>query len=163
VKGGTLTPALWCLAAAALFGASTPLSKALLSSLGPFSLAGLLYLGAAGAVLPFVRERCLTEQGRQWGNCWRLAGAVVAGGVLAPVTRLPLQWHRGARWWPGRGQKRHGHLVCTPHSQQGVHTPRFPLQQRTAGETCIKRCQAMDAENPLTVRYCQAPLPPVPR
>src|SRR6185503_12471169 len=47
-----LTPALFlpttqCLAAAALFGASTPLSKSLLTSLGPFALAGLLYLVAA--------------------------------------------------------------------------------------------------------------------
>lgn len=79
-------PALWCLAAAALFGASTPLSKGLLRSLGPFSLAGLLYLGAAAAVVPFARGNGSGERRRE--NRWRLAGAVVAGGVLGPVLLL---------------------------------------------------------------------------
>ena len=79
-------PALWCLAAAALFGASTPLSKGLLRSLGPFSLAGLLYLGAAAAVVPFARRNGSGERRRE--NRWRLAGAVVAGGVLGPVLLL---------------------------------------------------------------------------
>ena len=42
------TPVMWCLAAAALFGASTPASKWLLDAqVGPLTLAGLLYLGAA--------------------------------------------------------------------------------------------------------------------
>ena len=41
------------IAAALLFGASTPLAKALLSSLGPLTLAGLLYLGGAVGALPF--------------------------------------------------------------------------------------------------------------
>ena len=36
-----------------LFGASTPLGKALLGSLPPFQLAGLFYIGAALGVLPF--------------------------------------------------------------------------------------------------------------
>jgi hypothetical protein len=40
-------PAASCLLAALLFGAATPASKALLGTLGPFTLAGLLYLGAA--------------------------------------------------------------------------------------------------------------------
>jgi len=48
-----LLPALSCLLAAVLFGASTPVSKALLASVGPFTLAGLLYLGGALGVLPF--------------------------------------------------------------------------------------------------------------
>ena len=42
-----------CLAAAALFGAFTPASKALLESTGPFTLAGLLYLGGALGTLPW--------------------------------------------------------------------------------------------------------------
>jgi drug/metabolite transporter (DMT)-like permease len=79
-------PALWCLVAAALFGASTPLSKGLLRSFGPFSLAGLLYLGAAAAVVPFVRGKSSGERRRE--NRWRLAGVVVAGGVLGPVLLL---------------------------------------------------------------------------
>lgn len=75
-------PALWCLLAAALFGASTPVSKALLGDLGPLSLAGLLYLGAALATAPFARG--------DWdrGELRRLLGAVVFGGVLGPVLVL---------------------------------------------------------------------------
>jgi drug/metabolite transporter (DMT)-like permease len=48
-----LLPVLSCLLAAMLFGASTPVAKALLVSMGPFTLAGLLYLGGALGVLPF--------------------------------------------------------------------------------------------------------------
>ncbi len=79
-------PTLWGLAAAALFGASTPLSKTLLGSVGPLCLAGLLYLGAAGAVLPFARRGAAVD----WEplNLWRLAGAVFCGGILAPVLLL---------------------------------------------------------------------------
>ncbi len=79
-------PALWCLAAAAIFGASTPLSKGLLRSLGPFSLAGLLYLGAAAAVVPFARGK--SSGARRPEDRGRLAGVVVAGGVLGPVFLL---------------------------------------------------------------------------
>lgn len=75
-------PALWCLLAAALFGASTPVSKALLGGLGPFTLAGLLYLGAALATAPFARG---AWDGRELR---RLLGAVVFGGVLGPVLVL---------------------------------------------------------------------------
>ena len=86
MRSGKLAPTLWCLAAAALFGASTPLSKGLLRSLGPFSLAGLLYLGAAAAVVPVARRNGSGERRRE--DRWRLAGAVVAGGVLGPVLLL---------------------------------------------------------------------------
>jgi drug/metabolite transporter (DMT)-like permease len=48
-----LTPFVWCLGAAALFGASPPIAKALLTRVDPIQLAGLLYLGAAAAGLPF--------------------------------------------------------------------------------------------------------------
>jgi drug/metabolite transporter (DMT)-like permease len=78
------------LVSALLFGASTPASKVLLEALTPFQLAGLLYLGAAAAMAPAVaRER------RRGGhvafdarNAWRLAGAVLFGGVLGPVLLL---------------------------------------------------------------------------
>ena len=46
-------PILWCLIAAALFGVSTPTSKLLLGEVGPLTLAGLLYLGAALSTAPF--------------------------------------------------------------------------------------------------------------
>jgi drug/metabolite transporter (DMT)-like permease len=74
------------LAAACLFGAATPASKALLHDIRPQALAGLLYLGAAIGILPVVfRERsfCLPwRAGRRTGLL--LAGAVLAGGVLGP-------------------------------------------------------------------------------
>jgi drug/metabolite transporter (DMT)-like permease len=77
-----------CLAAAALFGASTPASKAILDSLGPFTLAGLLYLGAAIGMLPFaLRGRSLIKQIDR-RNLKLLAGAVVFGGIVGPVLLL---------------------------------------------------------------------------
>jgi len=45
-------PVAVALLSAALFGAATPASKYLLRDLSPFTLAGLLYLGAAVAVAP---------------------------------------------------------------------------------------------------------------
>ena len=73
------------LGAALLFGAGTPLAKRLLEGVGPWMLAGLLYLGSGLGLLLWRRMRS-AEPVRlppgQWG--W-LAGAVVAGGVVAPV------------------------------------------------------------------------------
>ena len=42
-----------CAAAAICFGAATPATKLVITDAGPLTLAGLLYLGAALAVLPF--------------------------------------------------------------------------------------------------------------
>ena len=84
--------AVFALMAAALFGASTPLAKLLLNGLPPLTLAGLLYLGSGLGLLVvmigqrFIRgdeehkEASLTRADYPW-----LAGAVVAGGVIAPV------------------------------------------------------------------------------
>jgi drug/metabolite transporter (DMT)-like permease len=83
--------ALLALAAAALFGASTPLAKLLLGGVSPIVLAGLLYLGSGlGLVLPWLaqrrgRQREAPLAARDWA--W-LAGAIVAGGILAPVLLL---------------------------------------------------------------------------
>lgn len=84
---------LLALASAVLFGASTPASKALLAELTPFQLAGLLYLGAALGMAPAVaRERWradrvrVTAMGRT--HVLRLAGAVLAGGLVGPVLLL---------------------------------------------------------------------------
>ena len=79
---------LWCLAAAALFGASTPAAKTLLGQVEPFSLAGLLYLGAALAVAPFSVRGSTRRLARRPRNLARLAGAVIFGGVLGPVLLL---------------------------------------------------------------------------
>lgn len=78
------------LLAAALFGAATPASKLLLSSLTPFQLAGLLYLGAALGVAPAAwREGGLRLPGRgDRANRFRLLGAVLIGGIFGPVLLL---------------------------------------------------------------------------
>ncbi|UJR78750.1 DMT family transporter [Sandaracinus amylolyticus] len=83
----TAGPFVWALLAAALFGASTPASKALLDELGPFTLAGLLYLGAALAVVPRAGgvPRGALRDGR---TLRRLGGAVLFGGVVGPVLLL---------------------------------------------------------------------------
>ncbi|MCC6652881.1 MAG: DMT family transporter, partial [Candidatus Eisenbacteria bacterium] len=83
-----LLPALSCLVAAVLFGASTPISKALLGSVGPFTLAGILYLGGALGVLPFAFRGGSPELRRDRRQRGMLALAVVFGGVLGPVLLL---------------------------------------------------------------------------
>jgi drug/metabolite transporter (DMT)-like permease len=84
--------ALLALAAAVLFGASTPFAKLLLAEISPLMLAGLLYLGGGcGLALsllargPGARPREAPLAGRDWG--W-LAGAILSGGVVAPVLLL---------------------------------------------------------------------------
>ena len=81
---------LYAIAAAALFGASTPLAKLLLGIMPPVLLAGLLYLGSGLGllVLRFWRQSSTRSEKEaalprsQW--LW-LAGAVLFGGVLGPV------------------------------------------------------------------------------
>lgn len=78
------------LAAAALFGISTPLAKWLLGSTPPVLLAGLLYLGSGLglAVVRVVRDRgwhTPALSSRQW---LVLALAIGCGGVAAPVALL---------------------------------------------------------------------------
>ncbi|SEH32205.1 DMT family transporter [Magnetospirillum fulvum] len=73
------------LAAAMLFGISTPLAKALLGTLDPWLLAGSLYLGSG---LGLAALRLLTPgSGVRLARSdlpW-LAGAIVSGGIVAPV------------------------------------------------------------------------------
>lgn len=84
-----VTGVLLGLAAAVLFGASTPACKWLLGETPPLALAALLYLGAAIGTAPIVvrrSERRASAIGA--ANAWRLAGAIGAGGVLGPVLLL---------------------------------------------------------------------------
>ncbi len=78
------------LAAAVLFGASTPLAKLLVGDVPPLLLAGLLYLGSGlglGTLLLLRRIRGTAECGAlripraDWP--W-LMGAIVFGGVIGP-------------------------------------------------------------------------------
>ncbi len=76
------------LAAALLFGSGAPVAKTLLGAADPQVLAGLLYLGS-GIALGGVR---LLRRGTAWTPAPRdatwLAGAVVLGGVVAPLLLL---------------------------------------------------------------------------
>lgn len=67
-----------------LFGASTPVASRLTDDVGPLSLAGLLYLGAALAVLPVAISNPPPRAGLRRGAA-RLATAVVLGGAVGPV------------------------------------------------------------------------------
>lgn len=82
------------LAAAALFGASTPLAKILLGTMPPAMLAGLLYLGSGvglGAWYLLQRQRRCAAGVSACSNRFspkewqRLAGAIAAGGIAGPL------------------------------------------------------------------------------
>lgn len=75
---------LRCVAAALLFGASTPFAARLTGDMGPVLLAGLLYLGAALAVLPQSVRRPPSMAGLRRG-AGRLTLAVVFGGLVGPI------------------------------------------------------------------------------
>ena len=83
------------LIAALLFGASTPLAKALLHDVPALLLAGLLYTGSGVGLLLVLALRRHTRSTWQAAGgrpgprdlAW-LAGAIVAGGVIAPVLML---------------------------------------------------------------------------
>lgn len=75
---------LRCLLAAVLFGATAPAASELAGAIPAFTLAGLLYLGAAIAVLPSVARRPPTREA--FVSEWKPAFvAVVAGGAVGPV------------------------------------------------------------------------------
>lgn len=73
------------LGAALLFGAGTPLAKLLLHDVGPWLLAGLLYLGSGLGLLLYRRLRRAPRVRLAQDEAPWLAGAILAGGVLAPV------------------------------------------------------------------------------
>lgn len=73
-----------CLLAAVLFGASAPATSKLAGEMPVLVLAGLLYLGAALAVLPSTVRRPPTTAALT--SEWRPAGvAVIAGGAVGPA------------------------------------------------------------------------------
>ena len=75
---------LRCSLAAVLFGISAPAASQLAGDMGAFTLAGLLYLGAAIAVLPIVGRVRPTKRALV-RSAPRLATAVVLGGAVGPV------------------------------------------------------------------------------
>jgi drug/metabolite transporter (DMT)-like permease len=93
-KKRELLPIIQAIFAAILFGASAPLSKVLLGELDPIPLAGFLYLGSGlGAVIVMLfqgkrgkgqnLEAQLTRPDFPW-----LSGAIIAGGIIAPIFLL---------------------------------------------------------------------------
>jgi len=83
---------VYALAASALFGASTPLARALIGALDPLWLAGLLYAGSGIGLSIALAVRHWTAVGRHRhvaaiapGDRRWLAAAVIAGGVVAPL------------------------------------------------------------------------------
>lgn len=78
------------LAAAILFGASTPIAKLLLGGVGPWMMAALLYLGAGlGLALVHLWRRLVglpvTEAPLRRVDIRWLAAVILSGGVLGPV------------------------------------------------------------------------------
>lgn len=81
---------LHALAAAALFGASTPLAKALVDDLPPLLLAGLLYLGSGLGltIIRLIRDRRWQPSGFSRAEWPWFLGAVFFGGVLGPAALM---------------------------------------------------------------------------
>jgi drug/metabolite transporter (DMT)-like permease len=73
------------LGAALLFGAGTPLAKLLLDSVSPWLLAGLLYLGSGLGLALYRRMSGAHDVSLPHPEVPWFAGAVVAGGMIAPV------------------------------------------------------------------------------
>jgi drug/metabolite transporter (DMT)-like permease len=73
-----------CGIAAILFGISAPAASQLTNDMGAFTLAGLLYLGAALAVAPFARRSPPTRIALRT-SLPNLTLAVVLGGAVGPV------------------------------------------------------------------------------
>jgi len=91
--GSRWTGIIYAALAAALFGASTPFAKVLLGATEPVLLAALLYLGSGvGLTIWLVINRWLRTSSNE-ANLSRsdlpwLAGAITAGGIVAPVLVL---------------------------------------------------------------------------
>lgn len=89
---------LAALGSALLFGAGTPFAKLLLTNVSPWLLAGLLYLGSAvGLTLYRLMIRAPSINLSRNEVVW-FAGAILAGGVIAPVLLL-----LGLRYMPASG------------------------------------------------------------
>jgi drug/metabolite transporter (DMT)-like permease len=81
----------FAIAAAVLFGASTPFSKILLGKMDPIMLAGVLYLGSGTGLTTWwlLRRRSRGSKGKEAGlrlaDLPWLVGAILAGGVVGPI------------------------------------------------------------------------------
>lgn len=79
----------YAITAAILFGASTPLSKSLLGQTTPWMLAGLLYLGSGLGLFVIQRIKKSSTEAHLQGPDWLwLSGAILSGGIVAPVLMM---------------------------------------------------------------------------
>lgn len=90
MKSSRIIPVVQALLAAFLFGASAPLSKLLLGETSPVLLAALLYLGSGfGLLCVKLMEKTVHDEqkeARLARSDWPwLVGAILAGGVIAPI------------------------------------------------------------------------------
>ncbi|MFT8316026.1 MAG: EamA family transporter [Clostridium sp.] len=87
-------PVIMALLSAILFGASAPITKILLGKIEPVPLASLLYLGSGVGLMIFqfvifiikkqkINEASLKKKDFKW-----LLGAVVIGGIIAPIIQM---------------------------------------------------------------------------
>lgn len=84
-------PIICAILAAMLFGASAPLSKILLGQIEPIPLASFLYLGSGIGLVLFqivnstIKKQNINEANLKKDDIPWLAGAIIAGGVIAPI------------------------------------------------------------------------------
>ena len=94
MKTKTLPFVLQALTAAVFFGASAPFAKLLLGDISPIFLAAFLYLGSGtGVSLIKLSQRIArpaqqTEAGIKKEDIKWLAGAILSGGVMAPIVLM---------------------------------------------------------------------------
>ena len=93
MKNRTIIPMLKALLAAALFGASAPISKLLLGEISPTLMASFLYLGSGIGL--YLQRYCrssdkrFNDEARLTRNDWPwLMGAVSVGGIAAPIVLM---------------------------------------------------------------------------
>jgi len=87
-------PLLYIVVSAALFGVSPPLAKLLVKDIPPVALAGLLYFGAFiglslySAIRRIASPACIGGAGLKRADLPWLFGAILAGGIIAPICLL---------------------------------------------------------------------------
>ncbi len=90
----TLPFVLQALTAAVFFGASAPFAKLLLGDISPIFLAAFLYLGSGMGISllklgqKIIRPAQQTEAGIKKEDIKWLAGAILSGGVMAPIVLM---------------------------------------------------------------------------
>ena len=89
MKTNNLVYIAQALLAALFFGASAPISKLLLGDIAPIFLASFLYLGSGtGIALTRLTQRKGAEAGITRADIPWLAGAIISGGILAPIVLM---------------------------------------------------------------------------